>query len=210
MTQMLLSQAPKLRVVIFDLGNVLIQWDPRFLYRKIFPDTRDMEYFLTEVCSPEWNLGQDRGRSFAEAIAEATKCHPTYHSEIAAWFTRFDEMIPGAIEGTIKLLEDLKARHIPCYALSNWSAETFYKTRPRFAFLNLFDGLMISGEERLIKPDPAFYHLICQRYSFQPDEAVFIDDSAANIAAAIALGFQSILFKDANQTRAALIRLGLL
>lgn len=203
-----MPQPPRPRLVVFDLGNVLIQWDPRLLYSKIFPDKAKMEHFLTVVCPPEWNLEQDRGRSFAEAVAEAAGRHPHHRSDIAAWLDRFDEMIPGPIEGTVRILEQLKSQGITCYALSNWSAETFAKTRPRFKLFDLFDGLVISGEEKLIKPDPEIYRLICKRYGFNPADAVFIDDSLANIQAAAKLGFHTIHFQDPIRTQEELNGLG--
>lgn len=203
-----MTQLPQPHIVIFDLGNVLLQWDPRLLYSKLFPDKAKMEYFLTVVCPPEWNLEQDRGRSFAEAVAEATGRHPSQRSDITAWLDRFDEMIPGPIEGTVRILEQLKAQGVTCYALSNWSAETFAKTRPRFKFFDLFDGLVISGEEKVIKPDPKIYQIICKRYGFNPADAVFIDDSLPNIQAATKLGFHTIHFHDPARTREELNSLG--
>lgn len=203
-----MTQLPQPHIVIFDLGNVLLQWDPRLLYSKLFPDKAKMEHFLTVVCPPEWNLEQDRGRSFAEAVAEATGRHPSHRSDITAWLDRFDEMIPGPIEGTVRILEQLKAQGVTCYALSNWSAETFAKTRPRFKFFDLFDGLVISGEEKVIKPDSEIYQIICKRYGFKPADAVFIDDSSANIEAAKKLGFHTIHFQDPARTQKELNSLG--
>ncbi len=203
-----MTQLPQPRIVIFDLGNVLIRWDPRLLYRKIFPDETEMEHFLTVVCPPEWNLEQDRGRSFVDAVAEAAGRHPHHRLNIAAWLDRFDEMIPGSIEGTVQILEKLKTRGVACYALSNWSAETFAKTRPRFKLFDLFDGLVISGEEKVIKPDPRIYHITCERYGFKPADAVFIDDTLVNIQAAKKLGFYTIHFQNPEHTREELNGLG--
>src|SRR4051812_2156262 len=143
--------AARRRIVVFDLGGVLLQWDPRHLYRKLFADEAAMETFLAQVCTVEWNERQDAGRTFREAVAELMPQHEDKRELIEAFGARFGEMIPGALEGTVEILRELKARGTPLYALTNWSAETYPPQRLRFAFLDLFDGVVVSGEEGVIK-----------------------------------------------------------
>jgi 2-haloacid dehalogenase len=198
-------------IAVFDLGGVLIEWDPRHLYRRLFNgDEAAMEDFLATVCTPEWNRCQDAGRSFAEAEAEAVARHPDKRALIAAWWEHFDEMAPCAIEGTVAVLARLRARGVPLYALSNWSAETFARSRGRFPFLEWFRGIVVSGQERMIKPDPRLYALLLERYDIDPARAVFIDDVPANTAAAEACGMHAIRFVSPEQLTAELEALGLL
>jgi 2-haloacid dehalogenase len=198
-------------IVVFDLGGVLIEWDPRHLYRRLFNgDEEAMENFLATVCTPEWNRCQDAGRSFAEAEAEAIARHPGQRALIEAWWEHFDEMAPGAIAGTVAVLARLRARGVPLYALSNWSAETFALSRPRFPFLEWFRGIVVSGQERLIKPDPRIFAILLERYAIDPARAVFIDDTQANTAAAEACGMQGIRFLSPEQLTADLEAAGLL
>jgi 2-haloacid dehalogenase len=204
------TAAPR-EVVIFDLGGVLIDWDPRHLYCRLFAvDLVAMEDFFATVCTKEWNERQDAGRSFAEAEAEAIGRHPDKRDLIVAWARHFDEMIPGAIEGTVAILAELRARSVPLYALSNWSAETFPPQRRRFEFLSWFEGIVLSGEEKLIKPDPRIFRRLLERYDVVPARAVYIDDVAANAAAAAALGIHGVHFTSPAQLRAELRALGLL
>jgi 2-haloacid dehalogenase len=199
------------RVVVFDLGGVLLQWNPRHLYRKLFAgDEAAMESFLATVCTVEWNERQDAGRSFADAVAELAPRHPDKIELIEAFGRRFDEMIPGAIEGTVEIVADLKRAGVRRYALSNFSAETFPPQRQRFPFLSWFDGIVVSGEEGVIKPDPRIYRILLDRYRIEPDEAVFIDDNPGNAAAATALGIHGIHFRSPGQLRRELEALGLL
>jgi len=198
-------------IAVFDLGGVLIEWDPRHLYRRLFAgDEAAMEQFLATVCTPEWNRCQDAGRSFAEAEAEAIARHPDKRALIAAWREHFDEMVPGAIAGTVAVLARLHARAVPLYALSNWSAETFALSRARFPFLEWFRGIVISGQEGIIKPDPRIFALLLERYGIDPARAVFIDDVPANTAAAEACGMHAITFASPAQLTGELEALGLL
>ena len=203
---------PKPRsVVIFDLGGVLIDWNPRHLYRKLFDgDAAAMEAFLSDVCHSDWNLQQDAGRSFAEAEAEAITRHPDKARLIRAWRARFAEMIPGALDEVVAILGELRARGTRLYALSNWSAETFPGQRPRFPFLDWFAGIVLSGEERLVKPDPRLYRLLLERYGVAAADAVFIDDNPVNAQAATALGIHGVHFRAADALRGELQALGLL
>ncbi|HVU74815.1 MAG TPA: HAD family phosphatase [Mycobacteriales bacterium] len=198
--------------VVFDLGGVLIDWDPRHLYRTIFtgPDAEaDMERFLAEVCTPEWNAEQDRGRTLAEATAILVAKHPEQAALIEAYYGRWDEMLGHPIEGTVRIAEALKRRGLRLIALSNWSAETFPRARHRMTFLDDFDGVLISGTVGLIKPDRAIFNLVAQRHDVDPSRAIFIDDSPKNVAAAAEAGFDAIAFKSPEQLRHELIARGL-
>jgi len=196
------------RVVVFDLGGVLLDWDPRHLYRKLFADEASMEAFLANVCTVEWNERQDAGRPFAEAVAELAPAHPDKLHLINAWHERFGEMIPGAIEGTVDILRELKSRDVPVYALSNWSAETLPPCRPRFPFLDLFDGIVVSGEEGCMKPDERIFRILLDRYRLAAEETVFIDDNPNNARAASALGIHGIHFRSPSMLRGELAALG--
>lgn len=197
--------------VVFDLGGVLIDWNPRYLYRKLFAgDEQAMEHFLATVCTSEWNERQDAGRPFAQACAELYAKHPEQRALIEAWLPRFDEMLSGPIEGTVEILAELRARGTSLYALSNWSAETFPRALARFEFLKWFRGIVMSGEVALIKPDPRIYQHLLETHGLSAEDAVFIDDTPRNIAAAAALGFHTIHFTDPAALRAELRALDLL
>lgn len=195
--------------VIFDLGDVLIPWNPRNLYRKLFDDEREMERFLAEICTMEWNARQDAGRTREEGTALLVARHPEYESLIRAFYDRWEEMLGEVIQGSAELLLELKAKGYRVFALSNWSAETFPVARPKYPILEAFEGLVISGREGLIKPDPAIYRLLCERHGIDPRRAVFIDDNVVNVEAARGLGMQAIVFQDAAQARRDLAALGL-
>lgn len=197
--------------MVFDLGGVLVDWNPRHLYRKLFPgDESGMEHFLAEVCTPAWNEAQDAGRPFAEGIAELQEQHPEHASEIAAYWERWDEMCPGAISGGPELLHQVKATGRPVYALSNWSAETWPRVQHRFSFLESFDGIVISGRVGLKKPDPQIYRHLLRAYALEPAETLFIDDSPGNVEGARAVGLQALHFESAPQLRLELRRLAVL
>jgi 2-haloacid dehalogenase len=195
--------------VVFDLGNVLVQWDPRFLYRQLLSSEAAVEEFLAEVCTPEWNEAQDRGRPFAEGITEAIERHPVHEPLIRAFFDRWDEMCPGLVAGTVEVLAELHAAAVPLYALSNWSLETFARVRHRFDFLDWFEGMVISAAEGIVKPEPAIYELLLDRFGLTAERTVFIDDAARNIDAARGCGLVPVLFTDADTLRQDLRRLGL-
>jgi len=201
----------KRSIVIFDLGGVLIDWDPRHLYRRLFKgDEAAMERFLTEVCDPDWNRMQDAGRSFAEAEAVLINRFPAEAALIRAWREHFHEMIPGALEDVVAILDALRARGTPLYALTNWSAETFAGIPARFPFLNWFRDIVVSGREGVIKPDPRIYHLLLERNAIPAEQAVFIDDSPRNADAAESLGIRGLRFTTAARLRADLAALELL
>lgn len=196
--------------IVFDLGMVLIEWDPRHLYRKVFDDAQKMEWFLTHVCHGDWNLEQDRGRSWDEAIAEATARHPAMAREIRLYRERWMEMVPGAIAGSVAVLEDLHSRGAALYAITNWNGETFRETRARFSFLSLFRDIVVSGDEGIIKPDPAIFALLCERNKLNAADCLFIDDSLKNAQGAEAAGWQAHHFNTPDALRADLRSRGLL
>jgi 2-haloacid dehalogenase len=198
-------------VVIFDLGGVLIDWDPRHLYRKLFAgDKPAMEHFLANVCTHEWNRCQDAGRSFAEGARLLKLGHPDKAELIDAYGTRFDEMMTGPIVGVVEILAELRERDTPLYVLSNFSAETFPPAFERFDFLRWFRGMVISGEVGVIKPDPRIYEIMLARFAIDPYRAVYIDDVAANAEAARPFGIHGIHFTTPDALREELVRLALL
>lgn len=197
--------------VVFDLGGVLIDWDPRHLYRSLFDgDEAAMETFLATVCTPEWNRQQDAGRPWFEAIATLIAEHPEQRDLIEAYWERWPETLGDAIRPTVEVLAELHEAGVPLYALSNWSAETFPVARPRYPFLDWFDGIVISGEVRVSKPDRRIYEALLERHGLDAGAILFVDDVAENIAAAEALGIRSIRFTDAPALRRELVGLGLL
>jgi 2-haloacid dehalogenase len=198
-------------IVVFDLGGVLIDWDPRHLYRKLFAgDEAAVEHFLATVCTHEWNRCQDAGRSFAEGARLLKAKHPDKAELIDAYGARFDEMIAGPIAGSVEILAELRDRGIPLYGLTNWSAETYPAALQRFAFLRWFREILVSGEVGLIKPDPRIFALLIERFAIEPHCAVYIDDVEANVAAARPLGIHAIHFTTPAILREELVALGLL
>ena len=202
---------PKRDIAIFDLGGVLLDWNPRHLYRKLFPgDDVAMEHFLATVCTNEWNRRQDAGQLCAEAARLLKAEHPDKSTLIDAYYRRFDEMIAGPIDGTVAILAELRKRKTPLYFLSNYSAETFRSAPGRFEFLSWFDGGVISGEVGVLKPEPEIYTLLVARFGIDPQRAVFIDDVAANAEGGRALGIHGIHFTGPKALRAELAALGIL
>jgi 2-haloacid dehalogenase len=202
---------PGRSVVVFDVGGVLIDWDPRHLYRKLFlGDEPAMEHFLANVCTHEWNRCQDAGRSFAEGARLLRLDHPDEAEMIDAYGARFDEMMAGPISGSVKILAELRERGTPLYCLSNFSAETFPPALERFDFLRWFRGMVISGEVGVIKPDPRIYEILLGRFAIDPHRAVYIDDVAANVEAARRFGIYGIHFTTPVALRKELVRLALL
>ena len=200
---------PKLRNVVFDLGGVLVDWNPDYLYRKLIPDVVARQKFLSEVCDSAWNAQQDRGRNWAEAIAERVARFPHQADLIRAYRERWIEMIGGVMPETVALLDALKARGTSLYALTNWAADTFDEAREHIP-LDRFDGIVVSGRVRLAKPEAAIFELLLRQYNLRADETLFIDDMPYNTAAADALGFTTVTFKSAAQLEAALVQHGLL
>lgn len=196
--------------VVFDVGNVLIRWDPMTLYRKVFADEARAQWFLDTICPMSWNLEQDRGRSWAEAVAERSAAHPEWAAEIAAYDQRWPEMLGGAIGGSVAILETLKARGDKVYAITNFSAEKWPLACGLFPFLTLFDGAIVSAEERLLKPDPRIYHRLLDRFGLDPAACIFVDDSEKNVVGARAVGMKAHHFVSAVGFADELLRLGIL
>lgn len=197
------------KVAVFDMGNVLVRWDPRNLYTRIFATQVEMEHFLTHVCTPEWNVAQDAGRSWEEAISLATAEHPKYAAEIRAFRERWFEMIGGPIEPNVALLRDLQANGVPTYLISNVAADTLDVLTETFDFLGGFDGVVCSGTERMLKPEPEIFRLFLDRYGVKAQDCIFIDDSAANIATAKGLGFGTVHYGLGTDARSAFAQQGL-
>jgi 2-haloacid dehalogenase len=195
--------------VVFDLGGVLIDWDPRLLYRTLLPED-EVEAFLVEVEFAEWNALQDAGRPFAEAVEVHAKRFPHRRELLAAYHERFPETMVGPIQGTVDILRELGERGTRLLALTNWSAETFGHARDRFDFLAEFESILVSGEVKLAKPDPRIFALLVETYRLRPPNTVYIDDSARNVAAGTSAGLRSLLFSSPEQLRADLSRLGVL
>ena len=199
-----------IRTVVFDIGGVLVDWNPHHLYRQLIADDEARERFLTDICPQSWNEQQDAGRSVAAATAERVALFPQHADLIRAYYGRWEEMLGGPVAGTPALLERLHAQKTPLYALTNWSAELFPIGRRRFGFLDRFRGIVVSGEEGVIKPDSEIFAILCQRHDLSPAECLFIDDNPANVAAAAALGFSAHRFTDAASLEQCLIGHGLL
>ena len=197
--------------VIFDIGNVLIEWNPEHLYRKLIPDEKDRIAFLETVCTTDWNIQQDLGRTWQDAVDTLSRKHPDKADLIAAYSERWHEMVPGEIPGTLGLLEELKAKNCPLYAITNFSAEKFDETRERFPFLKTsFLDIVVSAEEKLIKPDTRIYEVLLGRNGLKAENCLFIDDSLKNIEGAHAVGMTAHHFKNAESLRNDLNRHGLL
>ena len=195
--------------VVFDLGGVLIDWNPRHLYRQLIDDEPEMERFLRDVVSAEWNLEHDRGRSFDDGIALLIRQHPDQADLIAAFRDRWPETLGGPIQASVDILAELRDTGVRLLALTNWSAETYPLGAARFPFLGWFEAVVVSGEERLVKPDPAIFRLLIERHGLEPRRTVFVDDLGANVAAAAALGFRAIQFTSASALRRELAGAGL-
>ncbi|MCF6212433.1 MAG: HAD family phosphatase [Flavobacteriaceae bacterium] len=191
----------KIDTIIFDLGGVLVDWNPRYVYNQVFKgNTEKVSWFLNTICTPEWNVQQDAGKLMAVATEELVAQYPQYEEWIRLYYDRWGDMLKGEIPETVKLLKDLKASNkYRLYALTNWSAETFHIALERFDFLQLFEGILVSGAEKMAKPDKAIYELCLSRFDIDRRKAIFIDDSLPNVKAAEAIGLKSIHFKNAGQ-----------
>lgn len=197
--------------IVFDFGGVLLDWNPRYLYRKLFDDDHEaVERFLNEIGFSEWNLKQDEGRPFAAAVAELSERFPQHADLIRAYDERWEESMGGEIQPTVEILYALKRAGHALYGLSNWSAETFRRIRHKYAFLEVFDAIVLSGEAKVAKPDPRIYALLLDKINRPAEECLFIDDSEANVSAARRLGFRTIRFESPEQLGSELRRLGLL
>jgi len=199
----------RLDTIIFDLGGVLIDWNPEYVYRRIFEKEEDMYFFFENICTPEWNLQQDAGRPLKEATNLLISQHPEYEREIEAYYGRWEEMLGEAVAESVTILEQLKQSNSHrLLALTNWSQETFPIARKRFGFLEWFEGIVVSGQEKTMKPKPEIYEILLRRYAVLAEKAVFIDDNLINVKGAQAVGLQGIHFESPQQLREALNQMG--
>ncbi len=197
--------------IIFDLGGVLIDWNPRYLYRKIFKTEEEIDWFLQNICTMDWNEQQDAGRSFEEATQELLDKFPEHEVPIRAWYGRWQETIKGSIADTVSILSAIRdSKKYRLYALTNWSEETFPWALDNFEFLHWFEGIVVSGIEKKRKPFHDFYQLLLERYQVDPAKAIFIDDNHRNVLAGEAVGIKGIHFQSPDQLRAELSRNGIL
>jgi 2-haloacid dehalogenase len=191
----------KIKNIVFDFGGVLLDWNPRHLYRTFFGDEKEMEYFLANICTEKWNAEQDKGRSFSEGIKLLQSRHPQYREAIQLFTDKWEDMLKSEMPDSVKLLRELKDQNYRIWGLTNWSAETIQIAYRKHDFFKLFDGIVVSGEEKLIKPDIRIYKVLLDRYLLKAEESVFIDDNPANIKAAQELGFKAILFDNIVNVR---------
>jgi 2-haloacid dehalogenase len=191
-------------VIVFDIGNVLLRWDPRNLYRKLFADSSQMEWFLENVCDGQWNEAQDKGRKWADAVTERTRVFPKWETEIRAYDERWIETLGGEISENVAILRKLKDARVPTFAITNFSGEKFAIAKSNYHFFKLFDGIVVSGHEGLIKPDPRIFQLFLKRYGYLAEDCVFIDDNEQNIEAAREIGMQVIHYVESLNLGAAL------
>lgn len=199
----------KITTVVFDVGKVLFEWDLRYLFAKLIDDPAELEWFVTNVVTPEWHFQHDAGRPLADMVAELVALHPNYAPHIEAYRTRFNETIPRAVEGSLDIVHELVERGIPLFAITNFGAEFWDMFRPTQPIFDLFGDIIVSGTEKLVKPDPAIYALALRRFSLAPGEAIFIDDNHDNVVAASANGFVAHHFTDAATLRADLAKYSL-
>jgi 2-haloacid dehalogenase len=200
-----------INTIIFDLGAVLIDWNPHYMYRTIFNDEEEMKNFLSTVTTSDWNEEQDAGRSLAEGTEILVKQFPEHEANIRAFYSRWDEMLGEAFHDTVEIFKELKeSGKYKIYALTNWSAETFPIALERFEFLHWFDGIVVSGTEKMRKPAPEFYQVLLDRHEVKAEEALFIDDNYRNILAAEKMGIKSIHFTSAPELKKKLTELEVL
>jgi len=197
----------KIDNIIFDFGGVLVDWNPRYLFKNHFGNEQEMEYFLKNICTDEWNAEQDRGRSLVEGTLLLQNKFPEFYSHIQLFYDRWETMLKGDIPETVSLLYKLKAKY-KIYGLTNWSAETISIAYKRFPFFKEFDGIVVSGEEKLIKPDQQIYQVLLDRYNLNAANTVFIDDNLKNIKAAEEIGFNGIHFENPDQLETRLKSIG--
>lgn len=201
---------PKINTVVFDLGGVLIDWNPDYVFRTVFSKEEDMREFFRTVCTPDWNEEQDAGRSIKEGTDLLIKKFPEQEKNIRAFYDRWPEMLGGPIHGTVQTFHDLKTKGYKTYALTNWSAETFPIALDKYLFLHWFDGRLVSGDEKTRKPFKGFYETLIKKFAINPKTSVYVDDNARNLVPAKELGFTTIHFKSADQFRGELEALNVL
>jgi 2-haloacid dehalogenase len=198
------------KAVIFDVGGVLIEWHPKYLYSKLLEDEAAIDAFLTEIGFNEWNLALDAGGRWEPAIADLVARFPHYKELIEAAHLRWHEMLPGDLPGTVAILERLSKAGVPLYAITNFSSEKFMEARARWPFFSLFRDIVVSGDERLLKPESEIFRICLERNGLKAEDCVFIDDAARNIAGAQAVGIDAILFETPEQLERDLAARGLL
>jgi len=200
-----------INTVIFDLGGVLIDWNPDYVFRTIFSTDEQMKWFYQNICTPDWNEEQDAGRSLDSATEELVKMYPDYEGPIRAYYGRWDEMLGGPIQGTVDIFKEIKDNPaIRTFALTNWSAETFPVALSRYDFLHWFDGRLVSGEEKTRKPFPDIYQKLIDKFSIDPKTSLYVDDNVRNLAPAADLGMHAVHFKSPAQFREQLKSVGVL
>jgi len=198
----------KIENVIFDFGGVLVDWNPRYLYNSLFEDKNEMEFFLENICNDNWNLQQDAGRTFSEGVAILVEKYPEYQKMIEAYSEKWSVMLKSDIPENVKLIPLLKSNY-NLFGLTNWSAEKFPIALKRFSFFQEFDGIVVSGEEKMKKPDDEIFLLLLERYNLKANNSLFIDDNLANINTAKRLGFQTIFLEKNTNLKEELIQLGI-
>ena len=198
-----------IKTIIFDFGGVLVDWDPHRMLDAYFGSRQKADWFIANICTGEWNAQMDAGKPFAQGIAELSAEYPEWSKEIQAYFDRWIEMIGGEIPGMLELMKELKQKGYKMYGLTNWSAETFCQVRHKFEVFDMLDGMLVSGEEKMLKPDPAFFQLLVDRFKLNPAECLFIDDNQPNVTGAQLFGLNAIRFKDAATLKEELIALGI-
>lgn len=200
-----------IKTIVFDLGGVLVDWSPDYVFKTLIPDEEKRKWFFDNVCTSDWNEEQDAGRLIKTATDDLVAKHPDWKVEIEAFYGRWEEMLKGQIDGTVEILKELvDAKTHRIYALTNWSAETFPVALRRFEFLQWFEGIVVSGTEKTRKPFADFYQILFDRYDIDPATAIFIDDNAKNIVGSEAVGMRAIHFESPEQLRAELEELGIL
>ena len=187
--------------IIFDFGGVLVDWDPHRMLDGYFGSRQKADWFIANICTSEWNSEMDGGKPFAQGIAELSAKHPEWATEIQAYFDRWIEMIGGEIPGMLQVVKDLKSKGYKLYGLTNWSAETFCQVRHKFEVFDLLDGMLVSGEEHMLKPAPEFFQLLIDRFGLDPAGSLFIDDNQPNVDGALKFGLKAIRFENAETLR---------
>jgi 2-haloacid dehalogenase len=200
----------EVKAVVFDVGRVLVQWEMRHLFAKLIDDEAELDWFLANIVTPEWHYQHDAGRPLAEMVPELQAEYPVYSAHIDAYATRFIETVPGPVPGSFDIVEELAGRGVPLFAITNFGAEFWDQFRPHYPIFDHFRDIVVSGVEKVVKPDPAIYQLALRRFALSAGEAVFIDDSLPNVIAARENGFVGHHFIDAPTLRAELSALGLL
>lgn len=187
--------------IIFDFGGVLLDWNPRYLYKSYFNNDEEMEHFLADICNGEWNIKQDAGRPFAEAVKELQAKFPDYAEAIQMYDDDWEKMLKCELPESIDLLKKLKSMGYGIYGLTNWSAEKIGYAFANYSFFSLFDGIVVSGVEKVVKPDRKIYEILLERYSLKPGECVFIDDNQDNVDIAKVLGINAIRFDNIGNVK---------